>query len=497
MTRQSTRSLKRTDTHTFVSGRTYMNDNVQAFLSTVKFQVIDNRADGNCFLEAILDSAAKNLPSQKFASSFGNHSFSNNSLGSKRPKREAEHLRTLLVEQAKAHYRRTVSLSDAVRAQTMSNIQDLRKNKTWLNTDHLQYVADKFEICVWLYDTGLKVWTYVDPFQISQCGANVIFLTINNNAHGYRPGQQRLSGKHFVAAVMQPHDLAQFISNTNSSNPNPSNPNPSNPISNRNTSQRSPKIRTSNPSNPKSNRNTSQRSSNIGTSIQKLVTGLQNDEYIALGSAVGWPRNLKVSAPVGVSLVEARSIVRAAMRSSRLRLAMLRGTLVRPADQTALLKTIASELPRSNILCLNIGEFDAASREAYEGIVNALQLSSVGHLYWDRRGPFAYSLIAQAKGILQENRKTDFYKIEAVRAEVYKFMRVIINDKQMRGVNTIATAMLNDTSPTERCRVRCQLSRCHGINQKRLRCCLCTRSNDHYCHHHRRNPFPKRVSGPI
>jgi hypothetical protein len=467
----------------FSSGRTWKHDDTQAFLSKVEFQVIDNHADGNCFLEAVLDSAAKNLPSQKFVSNFGQ--FSNNKLGSKRPKSEAPLLRTLLKDHGEEHVRSQTFIGDH-KVRVLKNIKDLTNNKTWLNTDHLQYVADIFKICVWLYDTGVQVWTYVEPFPVSQCGANIIYLIINNKARNYVHGQQRLNGQHFVAAV-QPHDLSPFFPNSN----------PSNPKSNRNTSQRSPKIRTSNPSNPKSNRNTSQRSSNIGTSIQKLVTGLQNDEYIALGSAVGWPRNLKVSAPVGVSLVEAQAIVRAAMRSSRLRLAMLRGTLVRPADQTALLKTIASELPRSNILCLNIGEFDAASREAYEGIVNALQLSSVGHLYWDRRGPFAYSLIAQAKGILQENRKTDFYKIEAVRAEVYKFMRVIINDKQMRGVNTIATAMLNDTSPTERCRVRCQLSRCHGINQKRLRCCLCTRSNDHYCHHHRRNPFPKRVSGPI
>ena len=192
------------------------------------------------------------------------------------------------------------------------------------------------------------------------------------------------------------------------------------------------------------------------------------------------------------------------MRSSRLRLAILRGTLVRDVDETALLNTIASELPRSNILCLNIGEFGAASREAYEGIVTALRLSSVGHLYWNSPGP-ASGLIAQAKGILQENRKSDFYKIEAVRAEVYKFMKHgchawwdmqpdrKVDGVQKRGVHTIATAMLNDKSPTKRCKVRCQLSRCHGINKNRLRCCLCTRSNDHYCHHHRRNPFPKRV----
>lgn len=248
------------------------------------------------------------------------------------------------------------------------------------------------------------------------------------------------------------------------------------------------------------------RQNSIRPSVQRLVSSLNEDRYVALGDEVGWPPGLKINIPVDNSLAEATAIVKAAMRSPRLRLAKLRGTMVgsNPDRQTRLLRVIAAELPHSNLLCLNIGEFGYASHDAYSEFVDGLRLSSIGHLYWDTgRGTSpADDLIEEAKQILRDNRKSDFYRIEAVRDEVYQYLRHgchawwnmqpdrQIDGRNVRGVRSTSLRMLQDTQPTQRCRVACRLARCHGINKKRLRCCLCTRDPSRYCRHHAQKPYP-------
>ena len=248
------------------------------------------------------------------------------------------------------------------------------------------------------------------------------------------------------------------------------------------------------------------RRHSIRPSVQRLVSSLNENRYVALGDEVGWPAGLKTNVAVDNSLAEATAIVQAAMRSTRLRLEKLRGTMVgsNPDRQTNLLRVIASELPRSNLLCLNIGEFGYASHDAYVELVDALRRSSVGHLYWDtgRGASPADDLIEEAKQILRDNCKSDFYKIEAVRDEVYQYLSHgchawwnmqpdrQINGRTVRGVRTTSLEMLDKTHPTERCRVACKLARCHGINKKRLRCCLCTRHPSRYCRFHQNKPYP-------
>jgi hypothetical protein len=255
----------------------------------------------------------------------------------------------------------------------------------------------------------------------------------------------------------------------------------------------------------------------IRPSRQRLIDDLKANKFVALGDETRWPRSpLKSAGEAGNSLKEARAIVRAAMTSTRLRVAKLRGEslMLNPnADQqTELLTLIAKLLPRSYILCLNIGEFPAARLSAYELIVQNLPESFVGNMYWDSgKGPNpAPDLVPDARHILKENRRKDFFRLELMRPEVFQFARHgchawwDIQEKRIdgkKGCVNVAREMIENTKPIPnpdapgfRCKVGCKQSRCKGLNSAKKRCCLCTRHESGYCHHHRKKPYPVKTS---
>ena len=164
--------------------------------------------------------------------------------------------------------------------------------------------------------------------------------------------------------------------------------------------------------------------------VEDLVGFLQDNEIVALGDHPNWPRSdAKALVPNGLSVEEAKSVVTAALTSSRLRLAMLRGTMLKPsatpAEQTEVLSLIATLLPGCSLVCLNLGEWSQASPEAYEMILKNLSETGIGHLYWNTpetvQGTDA--LKPYAIEILRENRKKHFYLMQAADGEVWTFLK--------------------------------------------------------------------------
>ena len=165
--------------------------------------------------------------------------------------------------------------------------------------------------------------------------------------------------------------------------------------------------------------------------VENLVGFLQDNEIVALGDHANWPRrsNAKALVPNSLSVEEAKSVVTAALTSSRLRLAMLRGTMLKPsatpAEQTEVLSLIATLLPGCSLVCLNLGEWSQASYEAYEMILKNLSETGIGHLYWNSpetvQGTDA--LKPYAIEILRENRKKHFYLMQAADGEVWEFLK--------------------------------------------------------------------------
>jgi hypothetical protein len=257
---------------------------------------------------------------------------------------------------------------------------------------------------------------------------------------------------------------------------------------------------------PRSTRSTSGIQRTTPPDVQRLITRLNNDDIIALGDQPGWPsNNPRVSlVPLGMTLLDTKAVVTAALGSKSLRFAKLRGTMLvdsgaaNAKKHTEVLYLIARLLPQSNLLCLNIGEWGDASDEAYRRITESLPHTTVGNLYWNRPGN-APQYVAPATAHLRKNRLKDFYKLESLRREIRQF--AIGGCQAWWSLTNVAGVRpnffqrvdteLNDTNPTARCKTRCKLMRCHGLNKAGLRCCLCTRHSSNYCHHHRAKPYPR------
>ena len=240
--------------------------------------------------------------------------------------------------------------------------------------------------------------------------------------------------------------------------------------------------------------------------VQRLIDRLNNDDIIALGDQPGWPNNNpKVSLiPLDMTLADTKAVISAALGSKSLRFAKLRGTML--ADNgaantrmhTEALSLIARLLPKSNLLCLNIGEWGDATDEAYRKITESLPKTTIGNLYWNRPGN-APQYVAPATAHLRNNRLKDFYKLESVRSEIRRF--AIGGCQAWWGLSNATGARpnffqrvdaeLKETNPTTRCKTKCKLMRCHGLNKARIRCCLCTRHQSKLCHHHRTKPYPR------
>lgn len=239
-------------------------------------------------------------------------------------------------------------------------------------------------------------------------------------------------------------------------------------------------------------------------SVLRLLQLLQSNSLVALGDVSMWPKNdLRHSVPSDMTMEEAKAVVTNAFRSKRLRLATLRGTMIRGSSiqtHSEMLKHIAHELPNSNVLCLNLGEWNKADRQSYTELVNSLPHSDIGHLYWDSApDPMGNTnLKATAMHHIRQNRTKDSYRIATVHPEVLPFMKVgckawwnlqpsrTMGGVFKKGIVEVTHEMLGNKEPTDRCKQRCITNRCHALNKQKKRCCLCVRPPHRYCHHHRR-----------
>jgi hypothetical protein len=234
----------------------------------------------------------------------------------------------------------------------------------------------------------------------------------------------------------------------------------------------------------------------VDTKTRKLIDDLNNNRVIALGDQPRWPRRGKrADVPVDMSFEVTKMVIEAALTSKRLRFAKLRGTMLASggaadhARHTEIVFLIARLLPRSNLLCLNIGEWGHASNPSYKAVTNSLRYTKIGNLYWNKPSSAADLYFSDAQGYLKNNRKKDFFKHESTRAENRSFSEIGCQawwDLQRPFYQRVDTE-LQDTGRTARCKTKCRLMRCHGLNKSELRCCLCTRHPSRYCHHHRKN----------
>jgi len=226
----------------------------------------------------------------------------------------------------------------------------------------------------------------------------------------------------------------------------------------------------------------------IRPSVQRIVTALE-DEHLDSLSHFGPSRGVaKLAAPQAMNLREAQALRSAAFSSKRLRIASLRGTMVGRHLHTATLRHIARELPKSRVVCLNVGEYTDASQESYEELVRALSHSYVGNLYWHDPDPMAHTeLKQQAMQALRGNRVKAFYRAQLLSDVVWHFLKQGCKawyDAQ-DSTRDVSMQKWSSIQPTERCIRRCKSARCRAVNLQLERCCRCTYDASGYCASHR------------
>lgn len=233
--------------------------------------------------------------------------------------------------------------------------------------------------------------------------------------------------------------------------------------------------------------------------VRDTIDRLQRDEIISLGSHGQHPvamRRYVATIPHGRSIDEVEAIVRAAFRSKRVAIAIVTGGVVTAANQGRLLTAVARELPGSRVVCLNLGELRDAGAAAYARLEQALGDSYVGNLYIDDPvTPQEHARKTRLKAIVKENKRKDGYRQQLARDDAWALLQ--------RGCNAwfnptaqgrAAAVAWRDAQAPAHCRQRCSSAnpvrpgtgvRCRGISSRGVKCCLCTRHESRYCHHHR------------
>jgi len=237
---------------------------------------------------------------------------------------------------------------------------------------------------------------------------------------------------------------------------------------------------------------------------------LEDHDLVALGRYGSWRKRdmLKLSAemPVFRSLDDARLVLTQAMLCPRLAVLILRGSVtldkIPRAQHNLILEHIANLLPRSHVVCLNLGEFVNIPQPVAKKLLSGLKHSFVGNLFleWDTQPQWK----AAAKEILKANKRKWGYRMQLADEDAWKLLEKGCNawlqptamgrqyalaysdgGLAARGKQNYTGSSAPDDG-TRQCKRACKSKRCRGLSKRRLRCCLCTRDESGRCHHHRR-----------
>lgn len=216
---------------------------------------------------------------------------------------------------------------------------------------------------------------------------------------------------------------------------------------------------------------------------------LRRDLYSGNNPA-GWYRPM----PGRPTAQEYRTYIRAAARSNRIVTVILNnptGLFRGQQQQDEILRFIAEQIPHSRWVCVNLGEYAAASDEAYRVLLAAIKRSAVGYLFLDdTRITRGSRLKREFLDAIQHNRDTNRVLHMQLahpdtRAVLSKGCKAWKNPSTMPRTIQRADSYRDAAEGHGHCRNRCVAPRCRGMNARGQRCCLCTRDLSGYCRHHR------------
>jgi hypothetical protein len=232
--------------------------------------------------------------------------------------------------------------------------------------------------------------------------------------------------------------------------------------------------------------------------VANLITRLRADKIIALGSHIDYPaayRDRVAAFPRLCTITQYEQIIEAAFKSKRVAIAIVTGSLVAEQYQARLLAKVTACLPKSRVVCLNVGEIRNVSTARLNALEAAVASSYVGNMYLaDPINPAERARKNRLKEMLHTNKRKEGYRSQLARDDAWQLLRVGCQAwfNPTEQARAAAGVWANNDWP-QRCKRGCAShnpknpgpgQRCRGISSLGKRCCLCTRHVSKYCHHH-------------
>ena len=199
------------------------------WITQERLKEIDNHADGDCLLEATLDSAMYWLPKEHAL----NSSFvmtNPGEFGGSRPKEHQRKLRDELTTHILDLLTRTQRLNE--RRKLATDLDLVMEDRAWQTTNMITHISRLYNVCILLHSESDKTWTFATPddrMGVNEC-PNMLVLR-NKDRRNFFPGGEwntdiGIAGVHYVALVPEGVDIfdSSNISTSPSNLPNPSNP---------------------------------------------------------------------------------------------------------------------------------------------------------------------------------------------------------------------------------------------------------------------------------
>ena len=168
------------------------------------YSEIENRGDGNCFYEAVLDSAQMYLSSTHYL----RNKYSSIT-GQKRPLKDAKQLRQALVQWLD-------SKNEIMKVPPSRTL--VSTNKEWATDDVIQALSYAFDLCIIIHSESDKRWTITTPyFDVSKnkCVNNVIYIRCKGNPTDVSSGY----GNHWHYVALKKISTTKAKASKSSKNP--------------------------------------------------------------------------------------------------------------------------------------------------------------------------------------------------------------------------------------------------------------------------------------
>lgn len=235
--------------------------------------------------------------------------------------------------------------------------------------------------------------------------------------------------------------------------------------------------------------------------LDKLIRDLKKNKYVSVGANTTSKLNASLAVFGEKELTSFyKPLISAIFTSPRVAVALVLGTRFSEKKHGEILEYISQLLPKSNVVCLNVGEFTTSPTP----LIRALPKSIVGNFWYSETSSTEKERLSMRK-ITKENISKWGYKSQIARDDVWEVLKTgckaMRNPTKMTRKYAVKYASeksreeedeRNSKSKTQRnymarCTNTCTQKRCIAavdVDGESLRCCNCASGDSKFCSSH-------------